>query len=302
MTAKIIDGRLMAEEVMAEVAAGTEDLKKRTGIVPGLAVILAGENPASKMYVRSKGKRANKLGMKSVQRTLPASVTIDEVLSEIAALNADPSIHGILVQMPLPEHLDDQAIVRAIDPDKDVDGLHPVNLGRLLRGEDGLRPCTPLGIQRMLISAGVRVPGSHVVVVGRSNLVGKPVAALLALKGDEADATVTLCHSHTRDLPSITMLADILIAAIGKPEFITADMVKEGVVVIDVGINRVPDPSTEKGYRVVGDVKFGEVSAKCSAITPVPGGVGEMTVAMLLSNTLQAARRKAGLSGLVKPK
>lgn len=294
MAGKILDGKLIAEAVLSEVASGIEDLKKKAGIVPGLAVIIVGENPASQIYVKSKGRRAVKLGMKSVQRTLPATAKAEEVLAEIAALNADPSIHGILVQMPLPEHLDEQTIVRAIDPDKDVDGLHPMNLGKLLRGEEGLRPCTPVGIQRILTAYGVKIPGSHVVVVGRSNLVGKPVAALLAQKGADADATVTLCHSRTRELSTITRQADILIAAIGRPEFVTADMVKDGAVVIDVGINRVPDATAEKGYKILGDVKFDEVSGKCGAITPAPGGVGSMTVAMLMYNTLQAARWRAG--------
>lgn len=294
MAARIIDGAEIADDVLKEVAAGVEDLEKRAGIVPGLAVILVGENPASLSYVKSKGKRAKALGIKSVQRTLPASATQAEVLAEINVLNADPSIHAILVQMPLPDHLDEQVIVRAIHPDKDADGLHPMNLGKLLRGEEGLKPCTPLGIQRMLAEAGVKVPGAHVVVVGRSNLVGKPIAAMLARKGEDADATVTLCHSRTRDLPALCRQADILIAAIGKPELITADMVKDGAVVIDVGINRVPDASRPRGYRVVGDVKFDEVSPKCRAITPVPGGVGNMTVAMLMYNTLWAARKAAG--------
>ncbi len=295
MAARIIDGAQIADEVLKEVAAGVQDLSVRAGIVPGLAVILVGENPASLSYVKSKGKRARAMGIKSVQRTLPATASEAEVLAEIAALNADPSIHAILVQMPLPDHLDEQTVVRAIHPDKDADGLHPMNLGKLLRGEEGLEPCTPLGILRMLASAGVKVPGSHVVVVGRSNLVGKPIALMLARKGEDADATVTLCHSRTRDLPALCRQADILIAAIGKPEFITADMVKAGAVVIDVGINRVPDASQPRGYRVVGDVKFDQVSPKCSAITPVPGGVGNMTVAMLMYNTLWAARKAAGV-------
>ena len=288
-----MDGARIADEVLQEVAAGVEDLA-HSGIVPGLAVILVGENPASLSYVKSKGKRAKKLGIKSVQLTLPASASEAEVLSEITTLNSDPSIHGILVQMPLPGHLDEQTIVRAIDPDKDVDGLHPMNLGKLLRGEEGLKPCTPMGIQRMLAASGVKIPGAHVVVVGRSNLVGKPIAAILSQKGEDADATVTLCHSRTRDLPTLCRQADILIAAIGRPEFITADMVKDGAVVIDVGINRVPDVSQPRGYRVIGDVKFDEVSPKCYAISPVPGGVGNMTVAMLMYNTLWAARRAVG--------
>ncbi len=295
MAARIIDGAQIADEVHKEVAAGVQDLSARAGIVPGLAVILVGENPASLSYIKSKGKRARAMGIKSVQRTLPATASEAEVLAEISALNADPSIHAILVQMPLPDHLDEQTVVRAIHPDKDADGLHPMNLGKLLRGEEGLEPCTPLGILRMLASAGVKVPGSHVVVVGRSNLVGKPIALMLARKGEDADATVTLCHSRTRDLPALCRQADILIAAIGKPEFITADMVKAGAVVIDVGINRVPDASQPRGYRVVGDVKFDQVSPKCSAITPVPGGVGNMTVAMLMYNTLWAARKAAGV-------
>jgi methylenetetrahydrofolate dehydrogenase (NADP+)/methenyltetrahydrofolate cyclohydrolase len=290
VAAKIIDGKEVSAGILTEIALDIDSLKASAGIVPGLAVILVGDDPGSQIYVRSKGRAAKKIGIYSEQHTLSGDASPDELLAEIGTLNENPRIHGILVQLPLPRHIDEQRIVRAIDPAKDVDGLHPMNLGKLLRGEEGFRPCTPFGIQKLLASAGVHIEGSHVVVVGRSNLVGKPVAALLAQKGKDADATVTLCHSRTRDLPSLTRQADILIAALGRPEFVTADMVKEGAVVIDVGINRVEDNRSEKGYRIVGDVKFDEVCAKCSAITPVPGGVGSMTVTMLLYNTVLSAR------------
>lgn len=294
MAARIIDGTKIAAQIRQEVAAGIEALKRDKGVIPGLAVVLVGENPASQSYVRSKNKVAHELGMHSEQHSLPEATTEKDLLDLVQKLNKDPKINGILVQLPLPAHIDEQRVIDAIAIEKDVDGFHPVSLGRIMTGQKGFRPCTPLGIQKLLSYSGVKIAGSHVVVVGRSNIVGKPIANMLMQKADDADATVTVCHSHTRDLPSITRQADILIAAIGRPEFITADMVREGAVVIDVGINRVADPAHPKGQRMVGDVKFDEVSLKASAITPVPGGVGPMTIAMLLFNTLQSAQAAAG--------
>jgi methylenetetrahydrofolate dehydrogenase (NADP+)/methenyltetrahydrofolate cyclohydrolase len=290
MAARIIDGNAIAAQVKQEVAAGIESLKEAAGVVPGLAVVLVGENPASMSYVRNKNRDAHEIGIHSEQISLPASLPEGELLALVDRLNRDPKIHGILVQLPLPDHIDERKVINAIAPEKDVDGFHPVSLGRIMTGETGFRPCTPFGIQKLLVYSGVKIAGSHVVVVGRSNIVGKPIANMLVQKEEGADATVTICHSHTRDLPSITRQADILIAAIGRPEFVTADMVKEGAVVIDVGINRIEDKSHPKGQRMVGDVKFDEVSKKASAITPVPGGVGPMTRAMLLFNTLQSAQ------------
>jgi methylenetetrahydrofolate dehydrogenase (NADP+)/methenyltetrahydrofolate cyclohydrolase len=294
MAAKIIDGNEIAATIRREIASGIEALKRETGVTPGLAVVLVGENPASKSYVRNKNKAAHEIGIYSEQHNLADSTPEKDLLALVEKLNRDPKINGILVQLPLPEHIDEQKVINAISPEKDVDGFHPVSLGRIMTGEKGFRPCTPFGIQKLLVYSGVKIAGSHVVVVGRSNIVGKPIANMLVQKEEDADATVTICHSRTRDLPSITRQADILIAAIGRPEFITADMVREGAVVIDVGINRIADPSHPKGQRMVGDVKFEEVSRKAAAITPVPGGVGPMTITMLLYNTLQAAKSAAG--------
>jgi methylenetetrahydrofolate dehydrogenase (NADP+)/methenyltetrahydrofolate cyclohydrolase len=290
MAAKIIDGTAIGEQIRQEIAKDIADLKAR-GVTPGLAVVLVGENPASLSYVRSKNRTAHEIGMYSEQHDLPVTTTQAELLALIERLNRDPKIHGILVQLPLPDAIDERLVITAISPEKDVDGFHPVNLGRIMTGEPGFRPCTPLGIQKLLEYSGTKVEGSHVVVVGRSNIVGKPIANMLMQKEKTADATVTVCHSRTRDLPSITRQADILIAAIGRPEFVTADMVREGAVVIDVGINRVEDATKKKGYRMVGDVKFDEVAAKAGAITPVPGGVGPMTITMLLFNTVMSAKR-----------
>ncbi len=287
MTA-VIDGNAISARIRQELAVDIEALKKKTGVVPGLAVVLVGENPASQTYVRNKNRAAHKIGMHSEQHTLPSTAGLSDVLELIFRLNSDPSIHGILVQLPLPPHIDGNAVLNALDPDKDADGLSPVNLGRLMNGYGVLKPCTPFGILKLLSYSGIKTEGKHVVVVGRSILVGKPVAVMLAEKG--LDATVTVCHSKTKDLAAITREADILISAIGRPEFITADMVRQGAVVIDVGINRLPDSSESRGYRIVGDVKYGEVAPKCSAITPVPGGVGPMTVTMLLYNTVESAR------------
>ena len=292
MPAKIIDGTAIGEQIRREIAKDIEALSAR-GVTPGLAVVLVGENPASQSYVRSKNKAAHEIGMHSEQHDLPVTTTQADLLALIERLNRDAKIHGILVQLPLPDAIDERAVITAISPEKDVDGFHPVSLGRIMTGEAGFRPCTPLGIQKLLEYSGTKVEGSHVVVVGRSNIVGKPIANMLMQKEKTADATVTVCHSRTRDLPSITRQADILIAAIGRPEFVTADMVREGATVIDVGINRVEDATKKKGYRMVGDVKFDEVAAKAGAITPVPGGVGPMTITMLLFNTVESARRSS---------
>jgi methylenetetrahydrofolate dehydrogenase (NADP+)/methenyltetrahydrofolate cyclohydrolase len=296
VAARIIDGTEIAGRIRKEIAEGIQALKQERGVTPGLAVVLVGDNPASRSYVRNKNKAAHEIGIYSEQHTLSESALEAELLGLVEKLNQDPRIHGILVQLPLPAQISEQKVINAIAPSKDVDGFHPVSLGRIMTGEKGFRPCTPFGIQKLLEYSEVKVAGSHVVVLGRSNIVGKPIANMLMQKGETADATVTVCHSRTRDLPSITRQADILIAAIGRPEFVTADMVREGAVVIDVGINRIPDPSHPKGQRMVGDVKFDEVRAKVGAITPVPGGVGPMTITMLLYNTLLSARTIAALS------
>lgn len=290
MSAQIIDGNRVAATIREELSAEIGRLKAERGVTPGLAVVLVGENPASMSYVRGKNKAAHDIGIYSEQHSLPAAVPEQELLALIDRLNRDPRIHGILVQMPVPKHIDEHKVINRILPEKDVDGFHPVNVGKLLIGEKGFKPCTPFGIQKLLVYSGVKTEGAHVVVVGRSNLVGKPVAAILMQKEKEANATVTVCHSRTPDIGSLTRQADILIAAIGQPGFVTADMVSGKAVVIDVGINRVEDPAAAKGYRLVGDVKFDEVAARCRAITPVPGGVGPMTITMLLYNTVQSAQ------------
>ena len=288
---KLISGAEIAKKVHEETRQRIAALKAR-GITPGLAVVLVGDDPASAAYVRSKDKRAAELGIHSLKHELPAATTQAELLAVVAQLNADPAIHGILVQSPPPPHIDEAEIVRAIDPRKDVDGFHPVNVAKLaLDDPTGFVPCTPLGCQRLLIEAGVQTSGARAVVLGRSMIVGKPMALLLMAKGPGGDATVTVAHSRSRDLAAITREADILIAAIGRPNFVTAGMVRDGAVVIDVGINRIDDPAVPKGYRIVGDVDFDAVAPKCSAITPVPGGVGPMTIAMLMANTVTAAER-----------
>lgn len=289
MTARILDGVAMGRAIRQEVAQDVARLLQ-AGITPGLAVVLVGEDPASQVYVRSKGKACEEAGMHSVTIRLPVETAEAELLATIDRLNADPAIHGMLVQLPLPKRMNSDRVLRRIDPRKDVDGFHPENVGKLVTGDPtAFRPATPYGVQQMLIRSGIETKGAHAVIVGRSNIVGKPMANLLIQQGPGGDATVTVCHSRTRDLPSITRQADILIAAIGKAEFVTADMVRPGAVVIDVGINRVDDATREKGYRLCGDVAYGPVAAIASAITPVPGGVGPMTIAMLLKNTLQAA-------------
>lgn len=265
------------------------EILKEKGVIPGLAVLLVGEDPASQVYVRMKGRTCEKLGMYSETIVLPESTTEQELLERIEALNNDSRIHGILVQLPLPTHIRESRVIDSIRPSKDVDAFHPYNVGRMLIGTPAFLPATPAGIQQLLVRSNIQTSGKHVVVVGRSNIVGKPISAMLVQKGPGGDATVTLAHSRTADLAAITRQADILIVAIGKADFITRDMVKPGAVVIDVGVNRVEDPEAEKGYRLVGDVDFAEVKEVCSAITPVPGGVGPMTIAMLMTNTVQAA-------------
>lgn len=286
-----IDGVAVAKAVRDDVQREVEELKAK-GIVPGLTVVLVGEDPASTVYVRSKEKTSKELGMKGETIRLPAETPQAELEALIDRLNADPTVHGILVQSPLPKHMDENTIVRRIDPAKDVDGFHPVNVGKLLIGEkDGFAPCTPAGVQELLVRYGVDTTGKEAVVVGRSNIVGKPMAALLIQQGVGANCTVTICHSRTKDLAAHTRRADIVIAAIGKPEVITGDMIRPGAVVIDVGINRVQDASQPRGYRIVGDVHYESASAVAGMITPVPGGVGPMTIAMLLKNTVRAARQ-----------
>lgn len=289
--AKLIEGRAIADKVYAELRGEIAELKSR-GRTPGLAVVLVGDNPASRAYVRSKDKMCRDLGLHSVKLELPAETTQNELLGRVEELNRDPAIHGILVQSPPPKHIDEAVIVRAIDPAKDVDGFHPTNVAKLALGdESGFVPCTPLGCQRLLVESGVEISGAHVVILGRSMIVGKPLALLLMRKGKGGNATVTVVHSRSQRLAEITRSADIVIAAIGQPEFVRAEHVRDGAVVIDVGINRVDDPTMERGYRLVGDVAFGEVSEKASAITPVPGGVGPMTIAMLMANTVRACRQ-----------
>lgn len=294
MSARILDGAALADEIRADVAREVAVLATH-GVQPGLAVVIVGDDPASQVYVASKGKACVEAGMHSETVRLPAQATEAELLAVVDRLNADPRIHGFLVQLPLPRHIDSERVLLRINPDKDVDGFHPMNVGRLLVGDrHAFRPATPYGVQQMLIRSGIETEGAHAVIIGRSNIVGKPMASLLIQPGPGGNATVTICHSRSRDLPGVARLADILIVAIGKPEFVTADMVRPGAVVIDVGINRVADPSTRKGYRIVGDVAFDQVARVAGAITPVPGGVGRMTIAMLLMNTLQAARRGLG--------
>ena len=293
MTARVLDGTAIAQTIRSEVAAQVAKLSAQ-GQKPGLAAVLVGEDAASAVYVRAKGKACEEAGMHSITLRLPATTSEAELLETVDRLNADQQIHGILVQLPLPKHINSERVLRRIDPIKDVDGFHPVNVGKLVVGDrTAFRPATPYGVQQMLIRSGIETRGANAVIVGRSNIVGRPMANLLIQQGPGGDATVTVCHSKTRDLPAVTRTADILIAAIGKAEFVTADMVRPGAVVIDVGINRVDDSSKPRGYRLVGDVAYGPVSQVASAITPVPGGVGPMTIAMLLQNTLQAVQQAA---------
>jgi methylenetetrahydrofolate dehydrogenase (NADP+)/methenyltetrahydrofolate cyclohydrolase len=290
MPAALIDGKAIAASIRAEVKEQNAILRKERGIVPGLAFVLVGDNPASQSYLRSKGKACEEMGFHSITERLPEAATQEEVLALVRRFNADPALHGILVQLPLPAHIHEQTVIEAIDYRKDVDGLHPVNLGRLVLGLDCLRPCTPAGIQELLLRTGNDPAGKHVVVVGRSNIVGKPVLNILLQKQRGANAVVTIAHTGCGDLRPYVREADILIAAMGKPEAIHGSMLKPGCVVIDVGINRVPDPASKTGTRLVGDVHFTSAVEVASAITPVPGGVGPMTIALLMRNTLRAAR------------
>jgi methylenetetrahydrofolate dehydrogenase (NADP+)/methenyltetrahydrofolate cyclohydrolase len=294
MTAKIIDGKQVAADIRAELKEEILRLKER-GVVPGLGVILVGDDPASQSYVTGKERACAEIGIYSDDNRLPAQTSQDELMALIRQMNADPRINGILVQLPLPEHLREAQVLLGIDPDKDVDGFHPTNVGKMVIGEKAFLPCTPHGVVQLLVRNGVTIEGTHVVIVGRSNLVGKPLANMLVQKGPGANATVTVCHTRTRDLAHHTRQADIVIAAAGRPGTITAEMVRDGAVVIDVGVNRVEDATKKAGYRLVGDVDFEGVKEKASLITPVPGGVGPMTITMLLYNTVVSARRAAGL-------
>lgn len=290
MAAKIIDGKKIAANIKQSLKGEITSLKN-SGCIPGLAVLLVGENPASQIYVSMKNKAASELGINSTTFNLPKETTQSKLLSIVKSLNEDSSVHGILIQLPLPAQIDEQVIINSVDPDKDVDGFHPVNRGKLTIGDDTFVPCTPLGIQELLVHSGIETEGKHVVIVGRSRIVGLPLAIMMMQKKKGANSTVTVCHTGTPNLLHFTKQADILIAAIGKPESITGEMVKEGSVVIDVGVNRTEDASVDKGYRITGDVEFDSVSEKASAITPVPGGVGPMTIAMLIHNTVKAAKQ-----------
>jgi methylenetetrahydrofolate dehydrogenase (NADP+)/methenyltetrahydrofolate cyclohydrolase len=294
MTAKIIDGKQISADMRAELKQEVARLKKK-GVVPGLGVILVGEDPASKSYVTAKEQTCEELGIYSDDNRLPEETTQKELLAQVEKMNKDPKINGILVQLPLPKHLNEAEVLLAIDPDKDVDGFHPMNVGKMMVGEKAFLPCTPHGVIQLLLRSGVAIEGANVVIVGRSNIVGKPLANMLIQKSKTGNATVTVCHTRTKDLTDQTRKADIVIAAAGKPNTITADMVKEGVVVIDVGVNRVEDATKKSGFRLVGDVDFEAVKEKASLITPVPGGVGPMTITMLMYNTVESARRAAGL-------
>ena len=295
MPAQILDGRKVAEAMRAEMKAEVARLKEAHGVTPGLAAVLAGDDPASATYVNMKRRACREMGLYSVRHTLSADTPESALIDLIHRLNADVRVHGILVQLPLPKPFDERKVLSAVHPDKDVDGIHPVNVGKMVIGEPCYLPCTPYGIQQLLLRSGIEIEGRHVVVVGRSNIVGKPVANILLQKKPGANATVTLCHTGTQDLAHFTRQADILIVAAGRRNIITADMVREGVVVVDVGTNSIPDLSAERGHRLVGDVDFDGVSRKASAISPVPGGVGPMTITMLLHNTIQSARRHHGL-------
>jgi methylenetetrahydrofolate dehydrogenase (NADP+) / methenyltetrahydrofolate cyclohydrolase len=285
---KIIDGKYISSVITEEIQVRLS----HENVTPGLALILVGNNPASEIYVKMKAKKCHELGYHSVIERLPETITENELLSLIDKFNKNPKIHGLLIQLPLPKHVNELRILESVDYKKDVDGFHPVNAGRLMIGEKCYLPCTPAGIHELLIRYNVDTAGKHAVVLGRSNIVGKPIANILLQKNKGANCTVTVCHSATKDIAAITRSADIIIAAIGKANFLRADMIKEGVVIIDVGINRIDDPASKKGYKVVGDVDYNECYPKASLITPVPGGVGPMTIAMLMKNTLDSALKK----------
>ena len=288
---QLIDGKALAKRMREEIAADVAALKAEHGVVPGLAVVLVGEDPASVSYVTAKERACAEAGMRSVEVRLPESVAEDKLVAEIARLNADPEVDGVLVQLPLPKGIDTKRVIEAISPEKDVDGFTPVNIGRMMIGDKCFLPCTPHGIVKLIEFAGMDLKGRHVVVIGRSNIVGRPLSVLLSMKG--VDATVTLCHTATRDVAAFTRTADAVVVAAGRPNTLTGDMIRKGAVVIDVGVNRVPDATSARGYRLVGDADFESCSRVASAITPVPGGVGPMTITMLLWNTLASARRRA---------
>ena len=290
MTARLLDGKTLAAAVRAEVAAAVDDLRSRAGVVPGLGVVLVGDNPASRSYVTAKEKACAEAGIRSREIALPVDASRESILAAVADLNRDDGVDGILVQLPLPDSSIEREVIEAIDPAKDVDGFHPVNVGRMVLGLPSFVPCTPAGVVEMLRRSGVSLAGAEVAVLGRSHIVGRPLSILLTQKG--VDATVTLCHTRTRDAAKHTLAADVVVVAAGRPHTLTADMVRPGAVVVDVGVNRIPDPSKASGFRLVGDADFDAIAAKASAITPVPGGVGPMTIAMLLHNTLEAARRR----------
>ncbi len=294
MTAQIIDGKQVAAEMRAELKTEVAKLKEQ-GVVPGLAVVLVGEDPASKSYVTAKERACEEMGIFSNDNRLDANTSQEDLMALVEKLNNDPKINGILVQLPLPKGLNEAAVLLAIDPDKDVDGFHPMNVGKMVVGEKTFLPCTPHGVLQLLMRSGVAIEGAEAVIVGRSNIVGKPLANMLIQKSPTGNATVTVCHTRTKDLTYHTKRADIVIAAAGRPNTVTADMVKDGVVVIDVGVNRVEDATKKRGYRLVGDVDFEAIKEKASLITPVPGGVGPMTITMLLFNTVESAKRAAGI-------
>ncbi len=294
MTATIIDGKQVAQDIRDELRDEVTKLKEK-GVVPGLGVILVGDDPASKSYVTAKERACEEIGIFSDDNRLPGDTSQAELIGLVKKMNADPKISGILVQLPLPKHLDPSELLMAIDPDKDVDGFHPVNVGRMVMGKKAFLPCTPRGVVQLLVRSGVEIEGAHVVIIGRSNLVGRPLANMLLQAARTGNATVTVCHTGTKDIGVFTRQADILIAAAGRPNMISANMVKDGAVVIDVGVNRVEDSTKKAGFRLVGDVDFDAVKEKASLITPVPGGVGPMTITMLLANTVESAKMAAGL-------
>jgi methylenetetrahydrofolate dehydrogenase (NADP+)/methenyltetrahydrofolate cyclohydrolase len=293
MAAKILDGKAIAQDIRAELKARVTELKKQ-GIVPGLGVLLVGDDPASRSYVTAKEKACEETGLYSREIKLPATVSHKEILDVVKAFNADKQIDGILVQLPLPDSSMEQSVIEAIDPDKDVDGFHPVNVGRMMLGLPAFLPCTPHGVLQILKRSGIKTSGAHVVVIGRSNIVGRPLVNLLSQKSELGDATVTMCHTRTKNMAELTRQADIVVAAVGRPNTVTADMIKPGAVVIDVGVNRIEDATKKNGFRLAGDVDYAAVAEKASAITPVPGGVGPMTITMLLANTVESAVRRHG--------
>jgi len=295
MAAQIIDGKQVAADIRAELKAEVAKLKAQ-GVVPGLGVILVGDDPASNSYVTAKERTCEELGIYSDDNRLPAETSQDELMQLVGKMNADPKINGILVQLPLPKHMNESEVLFAIDPAKDVDGFHPVSVGKMVVGEKAFLSCTPHGVLHLLLRSGVKLEGAHVVIVGRSNIVGKPLANMLIQKSPTGNATVTVCHTRTKNLAEHTRQADVLVAAVGRPGTITVDMVKDGAAVIDVGVNRVVDATKKRGYRLVGDVDFEAVKEKASLITPVPGGVGPMTITMLMYNTVESAKRAAGIA------